>query len=279
MEPTLLPEQALAFYRCPTDYPELRNARRALRGDAVNILKMALGAEPAALGAPDGIAEIDEWVAAARFFVEQVLLAPGADYYRVNGLPRGASEADLRENHRLLIRLLHPDRIKLDPDWQAAAAARANQAYATLRDPLTRAAYDHEIALERLARKQQEAAEVPRRRPASARPPAPIADLGRPGDTPLQRRAWRNVPTIVLSLVLGAAIAWVGWLWLERERAAVLAGFDTSSPIVASAPTLAPAIEPVPPPVVPGEPEQPAPAPVAAAVSYTHLTLPTTPYV
>ncbi|MBW6495236.1 MAG: J domain-containing protein [Burkholderiaceae bacterium] len=275
MEPTLLPEQALAFYRAPTDYPELRNPRRALRGDAVNILKIALDADPSSVGAPSGIAGIDEWVAAARFFVEQVLLSPGADYYRVNGLPRGASAADLRENHRLLIRLLHPDRIKLDPDWQAAAAARANQAYATLRDPLTRAAYDHEIALERLARMRPETPEPGRPRHPSARPPAPIADLGRPGANSLQRRAWRNVPTIVLSLVLGAAIAWVGWLWLERERAAVLAGFDTGAPMIAAAPAPAPVAAVVLPPPAPRpeatpprvEPAPPVPTPTPVAIA------------
>lgn len=47
---------------------------------------------------------------AAVFFIEQVLLAPDADSYRVLGAARDASNAELRKNMALLMRWLHPDR-------------------------------------------------------------------------------------------------------------------------------------------------------------------------
>ena len=49
---------------------------------------------------------------AAGFFVEQILLFPGADSYRVLGASPEATNRELRRNMSLLLRWLHPD---LDP--------------------------------------------------------------------------------------------------------------------------------------------------------------------
>ena len=46
---------------------------------------------------------------AAAFYIEQILLHPDADHYRVLGAQPDASTAELRRNMALLIRWLHPD--------------------------------------------------------------------------------------------------------------------------------------------------------------------------
>ena len=46
---------------------------------------------------------------ASEFFIEQILLHPGADSYRVLGADPHASTAELRRNMALLFRWLHPD--------------------------------------------------------------------------------------------------------------------------------------------------------------------------
>lgn len=62
------------------------------------------------------------------------------DHYSVLGVPRDASGALIREAYRERAKRLHPDR---DPSPQAAERFRElHQAYATLRDPLLRLAYD-----------------------------------------------------------------------------------------------------------------------------------------
>ena len=46
---------------------------------------------------------------AAGFFIEQVLLHPGGDSYRVLGCDRATSLTELRRNMALIMRWLHPD--------------------------------------------------------------------------------------------------------------------------------------------------------------------------
>ena len=62
--------------------------------------------------------------------------ADDPDFYAILGVAPDASPAQIAHAYRRLIRTCHPDP---DPAVLTAAAA----AYATLRDPARRAAYDH----------------------------------------------------------------------------------------------------------------------------------------
>ncbi|MDQ3763552.1 MAG: DnaJ domain-containing protein [Actinomycetota bacterium] len=61
------------------------------------------------------------------------------DLYAVLGVAPDASQAQIGHAYRRLVRAHHPD-VHPNPDSAALAAAAA--AYATLRDPTRRAAYD-----------------------------------------------------------------------------------------------------------------------------------------
>src|SRR5882672_4991890 len=64
-------------------------------------------AEAAAVGMTDRPREsVHE---AATFFIEQILLCPEADSYRVLGASQDADSVELRRNMALLTRWLHPD--------------------------------------------------------------------------------------------------------------------------------------------------------------------------
>jgi hypothetical protein len=77
---------------------------------------------------------------AAAFFIEQILLAPDADSYRVLGASKTADPTDLRRNMALLLRWLHPDK---DPqNDRSLFAARVTRAWNDLKTPERRAAYD-----------------------------------------------------------------------------------------------------------------------------------------
>jgi hypothetical protein len=84
----------------------------------------------------------DEIHKAAAFFIEQVLLHPDADSYRVLGATPEATGAELRRNMALLMRWLHPDK---DPDRRRSMfAKRITRAWDDLKTADRRAAYDQQ---------------------------------------------------------------------------------------------------------------------------------------
>ena len=81
---------------------------------------------------------------ASAFFIEQLLLHPEADSYRVLGAERGSSPAELRQNMALLMRWLHPD--KNPSEERAVFVNRVNRAWDDLKTPERRDAYDRMLA-------------------------------------------------------------------------------------------------------------------------------------
>ena len=77
---------------------------------------------------------------AAEFYIEQILMAPDADSYRVLGVRPEAPTADLRRNMAWLLRASHPD---VDREGRHAnLAMRVTHAWEDLKTPERRAAYD-----------------------------------------------------------------------------------------------------------------------------------------
>jgi hypothetical protein len=79
---------------------------------------------------------------AATFFIEQILLAPGADSYRMLGASPATGSGELRQNMALLMRWLHPD--IADKGEQSIFAARISAAWNDLKTPDRRTVYDSE---------------------------------------------------------------------------------------------------------------------------------------
>src|SRR5262245_34041439 len=92
---------------------------------------------------------------AADFFIQQALLCPEADAYRVLGTTPGATTAELRRNMALLVRWLHPDHQKGD---RSVFAHRVTRAWNELKTDERRMAYDRSRRLtqnnEALSRKK-----------------------------------------------------------------------------------------------------------------------------
>jgi hypothetical protein len=96
------------------------------------------GAESEAAKAVDRSGEVVR--EAAAFFIEQILLCPEADSYRVLGASPEASAGELRRNMALLVKWLHPDVDR--PGDQSLFAHRVTMAWDDLKTPERRAAYD-----------------------------------------------------------------------------------------------------------------------------------------
>jgi len=79
---------------------------------------------------------------AAEFFIEQILLCPEADSYRVLGTGPHASGSELRLHMALLVKWLHPDKDR--NGQQSLFVNRVTMAWDDLKTPERRATYDQQ---------------------------------------------------------------------------------------------------------------------------------------
>jgi hypothetical protein len=104
---------------------------------------------------------------AAGFFIEQILLSPDADSYRILGASAADAENLLRRHMALIMRWLHPDALangsSVEPLNRGIYAVRVVEAWTNLKTPKRRASYDGALALR--------AAQAPTRGLASRRKP------------------------------------------------------------------------------------------------------------
>lgn len=111
------------------------------------------------------------------------------DHYATLGIPRTATDDQIRRAYRELAKRLHPD---IDPSPRAAERFIAvHKAYTDLRDPLLRLAHDAQ-----LARSTHRAA--PRTRPMPQRPETEERDI--------DRRSWAFIGLHLTGLVFGLVL-------------------------------------------------------------------------
>jgi curved DNA-binding protein CbpA len=134
---------AVEFFREPSRFPDLLHGRRLPPGITA-LLQIAANNR-----ASQSREDVSEQQQAARFFIEHVLMAHNANHYRVLGVTPFASPEEIKEHHRLLMRLFHPDRQTTPDARNDAIATRINRAYTVLRYPESRANYDLSLAEKR----------------------------------------------------------------------------------------------------------------------------------
>jgi hypothetical protein len=106
------------------------------------LLRIAAGDEEAVSQTEEGWSR-DAVREAAVFFLEQVLLHPDSDSYRVLGASSGASHGELRHNLSLLLQWLHPDLDRREA--RSVFVSRVTRAWNDLKTPERRAAYDRAL--------------------------------------------------------------------------------------------------------------------------------------
>jgi hypothetical protein len=124
-------------------FPSLVRSVRSspLPDDVLTLVRIAAGDEEATREAAESEGRASNVVReAATFFIEQVLLHPGADSYRVLGAGPEAPYGELRRNMALLLKWLHPDSDR--QDQRAVFATRVTRAWNDLKTRERRAAYD-----------------------------------------------------------------------------------------------------------------------------------------
>ncbi|MDX2156957.1 MAG: DnaJ domain-containing protein [Hyphomicrobiaceae bacterium] len=140
---------SLAALRSAIDLMQVPSRVRTVRtlplpGGVDWLLRVASGDRDAALEAAAATGrEVEFLREAAAFFVEQVLLEPSANSYRILGTTSDASPRELRRNMALLIRCLHPD-ATVDPE-RSVFIERVTRAWEDLKTPQRRALYDSSL--------------------------------------------------------------------------------------------------------------------------------------
>lgn len=241
----LIADFLLRYYRQPMRYRAQAQQATHLFGNLDIVLRLALGrrvefATPA-LRSPGVTAELQR---AAVFCIQQQFFRDDATHYEVLGLAGHASAAAVRENFRLLMQLIHPDRLGASGTWSGACAARANHAHAVLKGPRTRVEYDREQAALRAASAARSAAT------GFARPARPRVQTR----VTLRRRKrlyapvlpewmtahvgsffWRHPAFTAFAGLIGTSALIIGAsVWLERDGAS--AGESSYAPLRASTP-------------------------------------------
>jgi len=251
-------ELLLWFWREPARYRAEGRRRDAPLLDSEVVLKLALG-RPTGLAAtaPGDTAAAARLQEAAASYVRHLYFRPDATPYQTLGLAPGASPQAIKENFRLLMHLVHPDRQGTRTVWPDAFAAQANRAYAILRNQDARTRFDRDAeARAAMARAMHRAAAAA----AASKMPVVLRPRPRLGGGGLLRRMplpeWLTVgvggyvrehpATIAFSLLIVVAALTIGMMGLEGEQEwltrEVQAGQAPSAPtILAVAPDAAPA--------------------------------------
>jgi hypothetical protein len=156
---------ALAMLERPHSVRLAQNAR--LPVGVTLLLEIAAGDGQAVRRATDLTGRSDGTLRkAAGFFIEQVLLQPGGDSYRVLGCNRGATISELRRNMALIMRWLHPDVAANGSSdntmSRSVFANRITQAWESIKTKEKRSAYDAALAARERERKS-----VPSKAPRS----------------------------------------------------------------------------------------------------------------
>jgi hypothetical protein len=137
-------QTALVLLHTPT---QVKRIRAAPLPEATHfLLCLAVGEREAVTTAMSYSDRPDHYLKrAAGFFIEQILLAPDADSYRVLGCLAQANIGVIRRNMTLLLRLMHPD-LSENSD-RSVFAARVTRAWEDIKTPERRASYDDRLKL------------------------------------------------------------------------------------------------------------------------------------
>jgi hypothetical protein len=239
---------AVEFFREPSRFPDLLHGRRRLPPGVTALLQMA-----AANRVQQSGEDVSGEQQAARFFIEHVLMAHNASHYRVLGVDPLASPEEIKEHHRLLMRLFHPDRQMAPDERNDAIATRINQAYTVLRYPDTRATYDLNLAEKR---------EVKPAAPNYTNRPQPVDSSGfllRMPPFVVRHLSLFAIGSVALVAVLGVTL-----VYMNRMPAGAIGGGD--SKFARASENAAP---PALPPAIARELAKPVPAESLSAAEKT----------
>lgn len=187
-------QAAIALFREPT---RVRNTRNLAIPEDVSFLLRVVSRDEQAISEAVRVSQrsVDFVIAAAEFYIEQILFAPQADSYRTLGAHSDMPREKLRLHMVMLLKWLHPD--AGSDEARAALAVRVTKAWNDLKTQEKRAVYDADrpdvaarALLRQAASKRKARHGAPRRPPMVPRP----YFVSRPHPTPPRPAVEENAP-------------------------------------------------------------------------------------
>lgn len=185
MQETRALHAALSLARDPT---LVRSARKVPVAPGVELVLALAASDEASLGTAQSLTGLPRPTLrdAAAFYIEQVLLDPAADNYRVLGVHHDAPDEQIRRHLALLMRWLHPDLSRArEPNRdldRGHYVTRITKAWETLKSRERRASYDRELAARKPMRSK-------RKSPATQSPAAKLPRVSALASIPSRRRS------------------------------------------------------------------------------------------
>jgi hypothetical protein len=143
-------------------------------------------------------------VQAARFYLQQILLRPDADSYRVLGLTSGASRELAREHMRSLLQWLHPD---VNSEWDSVYAERVLKAWREVSAKIEPASNSRSRVLAEPGTRAQVPCAPSPRIPWIQRPQLKVKTRPKHAWIPVANRVGIGLVTVALLLAVVIAVA------------------------------------------------------------------------
>jgi hypothetical protein len=278
----------LRYYREPSRFRTEALQPDAPRLDGGVVLKLALGHRIEFAETALNRLSVSVLRDAAASYVRRMHFRADATPYQTLGLAPDAAPEAIKDNFRLLMQLVHPDRQDAQARWPESCAAQANRAHGILKNEESRAKFDREEAERARAAAAQAARSAVVAAPAAGRWSERGYAAGRSPERALLPE-WltgavggfvRAHPALVgFSVLIGGAVLVIGATVRDGESGSLtreerLARAPDRAPERALVPTPAPAFAPTSRPTpslasapTPTPAPAPTPAPPAAAES------------
>jgi curved DNA-binding protein CbpA len=147
----------------------------------------------------------------ANFVISKMHFNSEGNFYITLGLPKNATQNEIRERWKRLMLLYHPDKQLGEEEWVSERAKKVNEAYSTLKDEDKRQSYDLKL-IEKS--EHQHFILQPRIKPA---PVATRHQKLRTSDNPEWNRKKKYIPRIILGLYILSALAFFAYIYVQNN--------------------------------------------------------------
>ncbi len=147
----------------------------------------------------------------ANFVISKMHFNSEGNFYITLGLPKNATQDEIRERWKRLMLLYHPDKQLGEEEWVSERAKKVNEAYSTLKDEDKRQSYDLKL-IEKSAHQHSVLQPKIKTVPVTTR-----NHKLRTSDNLEWDRKKKYIPRVLLGLYVLAALTFFGYIYVQNN--------------------------------------------------------------